>query len=125
MLNCYKNAAMCLALGAVALLGSGCSSVSPDGKEWAPTPEGQGEQISQTSQALTGTHKLCSGVTAGNWRDTLVVNNTWTVSTCQFYASTVGAASFQLGCMWDNGAVPNFQFGTLGGGIPAGNQCGW
>src|SRR4051812_12373734 len=79
---------------AVLLAMAGCSSVSPDGKEWvAPS---QGENTAETAQALTGTHKVCSAVTFNNWRDSINVDDGWSFTTCQGWAASVGAERWQV-----------------------------
>lgn len=98
---------------------SACSSVSPDGQEWVATPT-EGEEIGQVQQALAGTHKVCSAVVSGNFRDSIVVNNGWSSTTCLGWVQSVGGTTWQLGCLFDNG----FTWGAANGGRPSPN-CGW
>ena|SRR5690349_24294287 len=100
---------------AVALLfASAC--VTQDG-------EPQGPQTGQTAQALTGFHKLCSAVVSDKFRDTIEVDDTWSASTCFWWANsvTVGTGTFQLGCLFTN----SFSWGAPGGGAPSPSNCGW
>lgn len=71
--------------------------------------------------ALTGTHKICSVIAGGAWRDTIVVPQAWTASTCNSFRSSVGAPSYQLGCITDGGTI----WGAGGGFTPLPNTCGW
>jgi hypothetical protein len=98
---------------------SACSSVSPDGKEWVPTPS-ENEGVGQVEQALTGTNKVCSAVVSGVFRDSIVVDNGWSATTCHGWAVSVGGTSWQLGCLFTNG----FAWGAANGGRPSPN-CGW
>lgn len=111
-------------LSAIALLftgvvaSAGCSSVSEDGKEWVVPPT---EEVAETTQALTGTHKLCSVIVGGNWRDTILVGDSWTASTCNNFRASIGATSYSLGCVTTSGYS---NWGLTNGGLPAPN-CGW
>lgn len=74
-------------------------------------------------RALTGTHKLCSIVVSGNWRDTILVPDAWSSGMCVSFMGSLGGTSAQLGCVTNAG----FSWGTGSGvspGIPATN-CGW
>lgn len=64
--------------------------------------------------------KLCSAVTGGNWRDSIVVNDSWRAPACAEWARSVGAPEWQLGCLLDN----TFSWGAPNGGQPNPN-CGW
>lgn len=80
-------------------------------------------QTATDQRALTGTHKLCSIVVSGNWRDTILVPDTWNSGTCVSFMGTLGGTSAQIGCLTPTGAL----FGTgssFSPGIPAVN-CGW
>jgi len=70
--------------------------------------------------------KLCSGVVANNWRDSLIVPNTWAGSTCRLYAQSVGATSWQLGCIGQNEIhwAASQAISDTGPAIPNPN-CGW
>jgi len=71
--------------------------------------------------------KLCSGIVANNWRDSLVVPNTWTSAACLAYAKSVGATSWQLGCIGQNEihwATQSQPISDTGPAIPNPN-CGW
>jgi hypothetical protein len=71
--------------------------------------------------AITTPVKLCSGVLAPNWRDTITVPDGWKAGTCQGFATSIGTSAYQLGC-----ANPNsFSWGNMNGGTPPDNQCGW
>jgi hypothetical protein len=81
---------------------------------------------SHTTAALADTGistsvKLCSGVLAPNWRDTITVPDSWKAGTCQGFASSIGTSAYQLGC-----ANPdNFSWGNPNGGTPPDNRCNW
>ena len=70
--------------------------------------------------------KLCSGVVANNWRDSLIVPNTWAGSTCRLYAQSVGATSWQLGCIGQNEIhwAASQAISDTGPALPNPN-CGW
>jgi hypothetical protein len=70
---------------------------------------------------ITGTHKICSVVTPGNWRDTLVVPQGWTSSDCNSYRSSVSASAYQLGCITNS----TYYWGNPGGADPNPNPCNW
>ena len=95
---------------------SACTSLSPDGTEAAGTDEQTGE----ATQALTGTHRVCSAIAPGNWRDSIIVDSGWSNLTCAGWAGSVGASTHQLGCLFDTG----FSWGAGAGGLPSPN-CGW
>lgn len=112
-----RPVALCLLAMAFSLAVSACMSSSPDDTESADMDVQTGETI----QALTGTNKVCSAVVQGNFRDSIVVSQGWSATTCAGWAWSVGATEWQLGCLWENG----FNWGTLNGGIPWGNYCNW
>lgn len=99
-----------------------------DGDEWilsgGSADEGaaatEAEAVADTAQALTGTHKICSGVVPGNFRDSIPVPNGWNTGMCQSWASSIGATHWQLGCLFDGG----YSWGVTNGGLPP-NNCGW
>jgi hypothetical protein len=64
--------------------------------------------------------KLCSVVVGGDWRDSIVVDDTWRAPACASWAQSVGAPTWQLGCLHDNA----FSWGTANGGQPNPN-CNW
>lgn len=96
-----------------------CTSTSPDGKGWAEA-SAQDEHTGESTQALTGTHKVCSAVVPGNFRDSIEVDNGWSAFTCLGWVQSVGGTAWQLGCLFTNG----FSWGASNGGIP-GPNCGW
>ncbi len=54
------------------------------------------------TEPSTAAAKICSAVTryqASPWRDTLNVGMEWTISICETYAHTVGAAAADYGCI--------------------------
>lgn len=72
--------------------------------------------INYTSQ------KLCSGVSAGEFRTGIIVPNTWTSATCSGWIIGQHIANdYQLGCVTTTGV----SYGSLGGGTPSDNSCGW
>jgi len=74
-----------------------------------------------TSTGVTTPVKLCSGVHAFSWRQTMLVPDNWKAATCQNFANSIGLTEYQLGC-----ANPNsFSWGNMHGSTPADNQCGW
>ena len=44
-------------------------------------------------------YKLCTAITPGNWRDTIIVPSTWTAATCASFATTQGATLSTFGCI--------------------------
>ena len=68
----------------------------------------------------TSNSKVCSGFVQGNFRDTIIVSSNWTSGTCQSWMRSIGADSYQLGCVFDNA----FSWGNVNGGTPNPN-CGW
>ena len=99
---------------------TGCTSSAES--EWVLS----GEPLPETGSsraALTGTHKLCSAIMAGDWRDTILVPNAWNSGMCVSFMRSIGALHAQLGCVTDTG----FSWGTTSGvspGLPPTN-CGW
>ncbi len=75
---------------------------------------------SEPVMAQTATMKVCSVLTAGQWRDSVTVPSGWTKPTCVRYQNAVRASEYQLGCLQND----SYNFGTFGGGLPAPN-CGW
>ena len=65
-------------------------------------------------------YKICSVIVDGNWRDTIWIPQGWGSSTCRSFRDSVGADTFQLGCLLAN----SFSWGSTNGGIPR-NNCGW
>ena len=65
--------------------------------------------------------KICSA-SSPHTRDTINVPVEWTVEDCRTFASSVGGATFQLGCIF--AGTPKLAWGTFGGGIPQ-PDCGW
>ncbi len=66
--------------------------------------------------------KMCSGVSAGEFRTGIIVPNTWTSATCSGWIIDQKVANqYQLGCVTSTGV----SYGPLGGGNPADNSCGW
>jgi hypothetical protein len=102
---------------AVLVIASACMTVPEDG-ESAPGP-----QTGQTTQALMGIHKMCSAVVPDKYRDTIIVDDTWTASTCFSWARSVnvGIGTWQLGCLLPGA----FTWGAPGGGPPTPSNCGW
>jgi hypothetical protein len=107
-----KLAAMC----SVALMASmaipACTSMSPGDGESTETSFDD-EHTGEAVQALSGTHKVCSGYTPGQFRDSIVVSNGWSPTTCAGWAQSIGASTWQLGCLTENG----FLWGSA--------SCGW
>jgi hypothetical protein len=102
----------------IALAATAC--VSPEDG----APSGPGEPAGQTVQALTGVHKVCSAIAPGNYRDSIEVDNNWSITTCVGWVHSVNGglpdSTGQLGCLFDNG----FSWGSQGFGVPSSN-CGW
>jgi hypothetical protein len=69
---------------------------------------------------ISGAVKLCSGVQAPNWRDTITVPDSWTPEACRGFAASIGTSQPQLGCAQAN----SISWGNPGGGTPSPN-CGW
>jgi hypothetical protein len=116
-----------LLFGLLIVLGSasiGCQA-SADGKEWVPTPDEDGH-LASTTQALTGTTKVCSAVVIGAWRDSISVPNSWSIAWCQNWANSISATRYQVGCQFD---PPGWSWGSLvsiGSAAPTPtSNCGW
>jgi hypothetical protein len=109
-------------LVAITMLASACTTVPADGHDPGAMSE-QDEHVSETTQALTGTHKVCSGIIPDKYRDSIEVDDGWSATTCLGWVTSIhGGASgtWQLGCVFTNG----FSWGAQGGGLPSPN-CGW
>lgn len=107
---CVLATILCASFGLLA----SCDMPTDDS---APEPE----STETTSQPLTNSpHKMCSAITGGNWRDTIIVDNGWSLTTCQGWAASVSATSWQVGCLNTNG----FSWGNGGYSVPSPN-CGW
>lgn len=102
---------------AYAVLNSAC--ITADESEWTYVPADDSEEVAETSQALTGTHKVCRAIAPNNWQDTTIVPNAWNMGMCQKWATVLGGASWQVGCIFDTG----YSWG-VNGVVPAKN-CGW
>lgn len=63
--------------------------------------------------------KLCEAKATG-WSNTIVVQNSWTASDCNAFATSLGGSSYQLGCALPSGT----SFGVSSGVNPNPN-CGW
>lgn len=68
---------------------------------------------------ITNPVKLCSAIRS--WRDTIVAPDNWKAGTCENYAASIGASSYQLGCA----NADSFSWGDMGGGRPPANNCNW
>ena len=77
-----------------------------------------GSLVAQSDQPIS--NKLCSGIVPGNYRDTINVPYNWSPRTCRDFANSIGAETYQLGCITDT----SFVWGQLGGGRPF-SDCGW
>jgi hypothetical protein len=103
---------------AFAFLISACASIPPDSTD---TPSAD-EHTGQATQALTGTHKVCSAINTGApFRDSIEVDDGWSATTCLGWVQSVGGTQWQLGCLSTNG----FSWGATNGGIPTNPSCGW
>jgi hypothetical protein len=92
---------------------------SSDGKEWVATPNAQ-KEVTQVSSALdTGLQKVCSGVSPGFFRDSIIAPNNWSKQSCIQWAASIGTSTYQLGCL--NGGT-DFAWGPLGS---TNFFCGW
>ena len=67
--------------------------------------------------------RYCSVVTAGNWRDTFPVPDTWTVRDCRELAARMGATTGEAVCLFRSGR-PKFSLGGPDGSPPE-PDCGW
>jgi hypothetical protein len=96
-----------------------CTAIAPDGDDPVGSASTDG-RVGETTQALTGVHKICSGVDDGNFRDSIEVDDGWSTTTCLGWARSIGGGDWQMGCLFSNG----FSWGATNGGIPSPN-CGW
>jgi hypothetical protein len=98
--------------GLVLLVLSGCQE-SSDGKEWVPSANAQ-QQITQVKGALDNQEQhVCSGVNPGQFRDSIVVPDNWCASSCQSWATSIGASHYQLGRLNQNGSGGVFSWCTM------------
>lgn len=74
-----------------------------------------------TGAGVTVPTKICSAVHPFDWRDTIVVPDTWKSSSCQNFAHSLGVGQYQLGCA----NTASFSWGDASGSTPEDNQCGW
>jgi hypothetical protein len=65
--------------------------------------------------------KVCSVFISGNWRDSIIVPTTWVPAQCGQFMTSVGADTWQLGCV----SGQDFTWGVTNGGVPNGNVCKW
>jgi hypothetical protein len=73
------------------------------------------DDLGQTRQSLTGTHKYCSFAQQDNWRDTLIVPDGWTVDTCMSWGNAICGGPLcivEVGCISETSFTP-------------GTSCGW
>lgn len=73
---------------------------------------------------------VCSAYVADIWRDTIPVPDSWRPRDCFEFARIIGAAQYNLGCIFESGRV-RFSLGQPGsvqaresGSLPEQN-CGW
>ncbi len=85
-----------------------------------PRPEGLTD-ASHDPVAITGAQKVCSVYQPGVWRDTLVVPQNWTASSCNEFRATTGTSNYQLACLSDTW----IYWGAGGAFVPWYNPCGW
>jgi hypothetical protein len=84
------------------ILGNSSAEDTPDGPSTS-----DGSSLGSARQAITGASKLCRVAIAegGDWIDTMVVNNSWTLDDCARWAGQVGGNDrhvvlfYSLGCM--------------------------
>jgi hypothetical protein len=70
-----------------------------------------------------GGTKICSVTVVNNWRDTILVPDSWEFEDCIDFARSVGAISAQVGCIFQTG-YPKFSFGSPDG-RPPNRNCRW
>lgn len=58
--------------------------------------------LAQTEETTPDTVRVCSAFVENNWRMAMPVNSHWLPEDCRQYALSVGATSFQLGCIFDS-----------------------
>lgn len=95
--------------------------------------------LAQTEPAAEEPVRTCSAVVENNWRAVVPINNRWAARDCRQYAVSMGATSYQLGCIFSDyrghggGRQPQrFSWGPLipisreawGGDQPV-PTCGW
>lgn len=44
--------------------------------------------------------RVCSAIVPNNWRMAMPVNENWLADDCMYYAMSVGATHYQLGCIF-------------------------
>jgi hypothetical protein len=72
-----------------------------------------------TTFGKVGGIKVCSAVEGGNWRNDLIVPQSWTPTDCKAWATTFqGASALNLGCLGDHSVEYDFSPGWN-------NSCGW
>jgi len=93
---------------------------------WAAPPEGtaQPREASPPPERVEDEgSKACSVVDPGNWRDTILVPDSWEFEDCVDFAISVSARAAQPACIFQTG-LPKFSFGTEDGRPPPRN-CRW
>lgn len=118
MFSLSRKTALCFCSFVFSLAPSACVLGSTENNDVAEAPVHK-EIMGETTQSLTGAHKVCSAVSPGYSRDSIVVTS-WHPYTCSGWATSVGAPVWQLGCLTDYG----YSWGSAYGGIPSPN-CEW
>ncbi len=97
------------------IAGISCASVSEDGKEWITPPEATEEslELGVSKQALTGTSKGCSCFRPSEWRDTVIVPDTWSGANCISYCGVRGASRAQAHCFRSTGTKHTYGAAVL------------
>jgi hypothetical protein len=112
-----------LAISAATFLA--CQWTLPAVAQVAPQEAIEGESDAPRS---VFTQKYCSYFVAGNWRDVVLVPDTWNARNCERLEKAMGANQFVVACMGDFGA---FSFGRSFASnpgvnnLPSANSCGW
>lgn len=84
-----------------------------------------GEDMTEGTQALTATSKVCEALWNGT-TDSIDVPDSWTIATCGSWAKSVDLNDYRVGCVFDDNS---FSWGTrhfepFGAGLPNPN-CDW
>ena len=79
--------------------------------------------VADTSPAVAQSWrvKVCSAIVPGNWRDSTIAPNYWSISTCYDWVRSVGGTNTQLGCFFDN----SYFWSGSNPGRPPSPNCGW
>jgi len=87
-----------------------------------PAPAGDLAVETRDPTPITGSSKICSVYTPNEWRDTILLNNVHNWGHCNNFRASVGASTFQIGCLTDASGV---NWGIPNSAAAPWPNCGW